>query len=186
LEFAKDKNVVAIGEVGLDYHHFEDDDNVEAIKKLQKEVLGEFVKIAHQVDKPLAIHCWDGYDDLLDLLLSHALQHKQEIGQCGEIHSFIGSWKTAQKFIDLGFKIGLNGIITYSESYDKLIRNIDLGDILIETDCPYLTPAPLDRESRNEPANVKYIAQKIAQVRCIDVEHVIETTTKNTKKLFGI
>jgi TatD DNase family protein len=186
LEFAKDENVVAIGEVGLDYHHFEDDDNVEAIKKLQKEVLGEFVKIAHQVDKPLVIHCWDGYDDLLDLLLSHALQHKQEIGQCGVIHSFIGSWKTAQKFIDLGFKIGLNGIITYSESYDKLIRNIDLGDILIETDCPYLTPAPLDRESRNEPANVKYIAQKIAQVRCIDVEHVVETTTKNTKKLFGI
>jgi TatD DNase family protein len=92
----------------------------------------------------------------------------------------------ALKFIDEGFSIGLNGIITYSESYDRLIKEIGLENIIIETDAPYLTPAPLERYSRNEPLNVKLIAQKIADVLKINIAEVEKTTTQTTKKLFKI
>ncbi len=192
LALAQDEDVVAIGEVGLDYHHFNEMHDIERIKKLQKQVFTEFVRIAGEVKKPLIIHCWDGYDDVLEILRQNPLcptdisPLERGRGCLGVIHSFIGSWKTAQKFYDLGFKIGLNGIITYSESYNKLIRNSSINDILIETDCPYLTPAPLERTSRNEPLNVKYVAKKIAEVKKITVEEVIEITSKNTKELFDI
>ncbi len=180
LELAKNEKVVVIGEVGLDYHHFEGVSEISEIKERQKKVFKEFIKLANEVGKPIAIHCWDAYDDLFEIL------RKNPVKMGGVVHSFIGSWKTARKFIELGYKIGLNGIITYSESYDKLIRNIDMGDLLIETDCPYLNPKPLPREDRNEPLNVKYVAQKIADVRGIEVEEVERATTENTKKLFSI
>jgi TatD DNase family protein len=92
----------------------------------------------------------------------------------------------AQKFIEEGFLIGLNGIVTYSESYDRLIREIGLENIIIETDAPYLTPRPLERHSRNEPLNVKLVAQKIAEVLNVEVAEVEKITTQNAKKLFGI
>lgn len=180
LELAKNEKVVAIGEVGLDYHHFDGIENISEIKEKQKKVFEEFIKLSNEVSKPIAIHCWDAYDDLLEIL------KKNPVEKVGVVHSFIGSWKTAQKFVELGYKIGLNGIITYSESYDKLIRNIDLKDILIETDCPYLNPKPLPRGERNEPVNVKYVAKKIAKVREIEIEEVKKITTENTKKLFSI
>lgn len=189
LELAKDENVVAIGEVGLDYHHFGEGDDIEQIKDLQKQVLINFIKIAHEVNKPLVIHCWDGYDDLFEILEKNTLTINPSPtgrGRKGVIHSFIGSWKNAQKFIELGYKIGLNGIVTYGESYDKLIRNINLTDVLIETDCPYLPPRPLPRENRCEPKDVKLVAEKITQVKGIDIEETVEQTTKNTKELFGI
>jgi TatD DNase family protein len=177
---AENEKVVAIGEVGLDYHHFAGVENISGIKEKQKKVLKEFISIANKVKKPVVIHCWDAYDDLLEILKDN------KILKTGVIHSFIGSWKTAQKFIDLGFKIGLNGIVTYSESYDKLIREINLKDVLIETDCPYLSPKPLDRDSRNEPINVKYVAEKIAEVKSIEISAVEKITTDNAKKLFNI
>jgi len=193
LELAKNDSVVAIGEVGLDYHHFGEGDDTEKFKSEQKRVLIEFIKICNEVNKPIVIHCWDGYDELLEVLAQNPLcpsdispfKKGGEIG-CGVIHSFIGSWKTAQKFIDLGFKIGLNGIATYGESYDKLIRNIDLKDVLIETDAPYLPPRPLPRENRCESKDVKLVAQKIAQAKKINVKEVLQVTTQNAKKLFKI
>ena len=179
-KLALSNKVVAIGEVGLDYHHFKGVENISEIKEKQKKVFKEFVKLANELDKPVAIHCWDAYDDLLEIL------KKCPVNKCGVIHSFIGTWKMAQEFIDLGYKIGLNGIVTYSESYDKLIRNIDLKNIIVETDCPYLAPKPLDRDSRNEPMNVKYVAEKIAHIKNIEVSEAEKTTTENAKKLFGI
>ncbi len=189
LELAKDENVVAIGEVGLDYHHFGDGDDVEKIKKEQRRVFIEFIKICNEVNKPIVIHCWDGYEDLLEILGQNVLTlnpSPKGRGRSGVIHSYIGSWKNAQKFIDLGFKIGLNGIATYGESYDKLIRNIDLEDLLLETDAPYLPPRPLPRETRCEPKDVVLVAKKVAQVKEIDVEVVVEQITRNTKELFKI
>lgn len=180
LELAKDDKVVAIGEVGLDYHHFEPDDDVEALKKLQKETLVEFIKLSNEVGKPVMLHCWDGYDDLLEILQSHPVDKK------GIVHSFIGSYKTANKFIELGYVIGLNGIITYGDSYDKLIREIDLQHIVIETDCPYLTPRPLEKGTRNEPLFVRYVAERIASVKNISIEEVAQITSQNAKRvLFG-
>jgi TatD DNase family protein len=180
LTLATHERVVAIGEVGLDYHHFGEDDDIDAIKERQKAVFKEFINICNETKKPIVVHCWDGYPDLLETL------EKKPVKKSGVIHSYIGSWKNAAKFIDLGYKIGLNGIVTYGESYDKLIRNIDLNDVLIETDCPYLPPRPLPRDQRCEPRDVRLIADKIAEVKGLDVNEVIMQTTMNAKKLFNV
>lgn len=178
-ELAKEKKVVAIGEVGLDYHHFEPEDDEEKLISKQKEVFLEFINLANQVKKPLIIHCWDAYNDLYEILKENPVSKK------GVIHSFVGGYKTAKKFVELGYKIGLNGIVTYGISYDRLIKEIKLEDILIETDCPYLTPPPFKGE-RNEPLNVKYVAEKIAKIKEISLEEVEKITTKNAKTLFEI
>lgn len=180
LELAQDEKVVAIGEIGLDYHHFEEGDDVEFLKKLQKETLLEFIKLANDVQKPVMLHCWDGYDDLLEILTQHPVAKK------GIIHSFIGSYKTANKFIELGYVIGMNGIVTYGDSYDRLIKEIELRNIVIETDCPYLTPRPLERGSRNEPLFVKEVAQKIADVKDVSLEEVTNITTENAKIILNL
>lgn len=180
LELAKDEKVVAIGEIGLDYHHFVEGDDAESLKGKQKEVFIKFIELANSVDKPVMLHCWDAYDDLLEVLQKHPVKKK------GILHSFIGSYKTANKFIELGYKIGLNGIITYGDSYGRLLKEIDLKDIVIETDCPYLTPRPLEREKRNEPVFVKIVAEKIAAAKGISVEKVAEITTQNAKTILGI
>ena len=180
LELARDEKVVAIGEVGLDYHHFESEDDINALKKLQKETLIEFIKLSNVVQKPVMLHCWDGYDDLLEILTNYPVDKK------GIVHSFIGSYKTAQKFIELGYSIGLNGIVTYGDSYDKLIREIYLEHIVIETDCPYLTPRPLEKGTRNEPLFVKQVAQKIADVLEVSIEEVAEKTTESARRMLGL
>lgn len=180
LELAKDEKVVAIGEVGLDYHHFESEDDIEYLKNLQKETLIKFIDLANEVNKPVMLHCWDGYDDLLETLEKHPVNKK------GILHSFIGSYKNANKFIELGYAIGLNGIITYGESYDRLIKEVNLQNIVIETDCPYLTPRPLEKGTRNEPLFVKHVAQKIADVKNLPLEQVAQQTTQNAKRLLNI
>ena len=203
LDLAKDNKVVAIGEVGLDYHHFEDPTNYESLQiyelekegiiKKQKEILVEFIKIANEVNKPVAIHCWgvkskkefdhartDAYKDLLDILQNNPVNKK------GVIHSFVGSYKTAREFREMGFKLSFNGIITYSESYDKVIRDTPIEDILIETDCPYLTPSPLERYSRNEPMNVKYVLEKIAKLKDLELSEAEKMIAENTKEVLGI
>lgn len=175
---AQDEKVVAIGEVGLDYHHFDESDPVEMIKEKQRDVLKKFIHICNTVDKPIVVHCWDGYDELITILGENIVKKR------GVIHSYIGSWKNAQKFIDLGYKIGVNGIVTYGGSYDKLLRNIELKDLLIETDCPYLPPRPLPRDQRCEPRDVYYVAQKIADVKDISIDVVLQKTTENAMTIF--
>jgi TatD DNase family protein len=179
LELAKDEKVLAIGEVGLDYHHFEEGDDVEVLKKQQQEVLIKFIELANEVGKPVMIHCWDGYIDLLEILKKYPVDKK------GIIHSFVGSWKTAKLFTEMGYKIGINGIATYGDSYDKLIRETSLENIVLETDCPYLTPVPHKGE-RNEPLFVKLVAEKIAKIKNISIEEVAEVTTKNAREVLGI
>lgn len=186
LELAKDEKVVAIGEIGLDYKHFEEDDDIPFLIAKQKKTLLEFIRLANEVQKPVMLHCWGNleevkaYDDLLEILKGSPVE------KTGIVHSFLGSYKTAKQFIALGYKLGLNGIITYGESYDRLIREIDLKDIVIETDCPYLTPRPLERGSRNEPLFVKAVAQKIADVKGVSLEEVARATSLNAKSVLGI
>ncbi len=194
LELAKKDEVVAIGEVGLDYHHFKKaQQEVGKIIELQKDVFREFIKLANDVGKPVVIHGWNAdkkdkelvggavaYEDILGIIKNNRVEKK------GVVHSFIGNYKMAQKFIEEGFLIGLNGIITYSESYDRLIREVGLENIVIETDAPYLTPAPLERYSRNEPLNVKLVAQKIADVLGVEASEVERVTTENARRLFAI
>jgi len=166
---------------------------VEEIIKLQKNVFRQFIELANEANKPLIIHGWNAdkkdkelvggaiaYEDILESIKNNPVKKK------GVVHSFIGNYKMALRFIEEGFIIGLNGIITYSESYDRLIKEIGLENIIIETDAPYLTPNPLERYSRNEPLNVKLVAQKIADVLGIDIAEVEKVTTEKAKQLFGI
>ncbi|OGI17842.1 MAG: hypothetical protein A3J63_01230 [Candidatus Moranbacteria bacterium RIFCSPHIGHO2_02_FULL_40_12b] len=176
LELAKKPKVVAIGEMGLDYYHSKQDSD----KGKQKEIFLEGIKLANKIEKPMVIHCREAYNDLLEILKNNPVK------KFGVAHSFCGSLKTAQQFIELGYKIGLNGIITYSPSYDKLIKNIALEDILLETDCPYLNPKPLPRDGRNEPENVKYVAGKISHLKNTSIEEVKMATTRNAKEVFGV
>ncbi|MDH4330516.1 MAG: TatD family hydrolase [Candidatus Moranbacteria bacterium] len=180
LKLAEHEKVVAIGEVGLDYHHFEEGDDTEKMKKIQKQVFEKFVDLANEIEKPLIIHGWDSYPDILEIL------EKKPVKKKGVVHSFIGSYKTARLFRELGFKLGFNGITTYSESYDKVLRDTPIEDILIETDCPYLTPRPLMRDDRNEPMNVSYVAEKIADVKEMNIKDVEKITAKNAEELFEI
>lgn len=177
---AQHEKVVAIGEVGLDYHHFGPQHDVGAIKQKQCDVLKIFIELCNDVHKPIIVHCWDGYDELLDILMQCPVEKK------GIIHSYVGNWKNALKFTELGYMIGLNGIATYGISYDTLITKVDLAHLVIETDCPYLPPRPLPREGRCEPRDVYYVACKIADVRGISVDEVLRSTTENARNIFGI
>ncbi len=180
LDLARDEKTIAIGEVGLDYHHFEEGDDIDFLKNLQKETLLKFIQLANEVQKPMMFHCWDAYADLLEILTNFPVTKK------GIVHSFIGSYKTANKFIALGYNLGLNGIITYGDGYDRLIKEVDLKNIVLETDCPYLTPRPLEKGTRNEPLFVNHVAQKIADVKGISIEEVAKITSQNAKEILGL
>jgi TatD DNase family protein len=171
------KKVVAIGEVGLDYYRI-----VNPAEK-QKEVFKQFIELAIKKELPLIIHCRDAHDDLVSILKSYLMSHK--LSANGVIHSFTGSADQAKKFLDLGFYIGLNGIITFSDDCAEMVSQIPLEKILLETDAPYLAPPPF-RGKRNEPLYVKYVAEKIAEIKNEPIEKVDEITTQNAKKLFKI
>lgn len=181
-ELAQDDKVVAIGEVGLDYKEASD-------KDLQKRIFMLQVELAQQIGKPLIIHCRDAYDDLLDILnefQGHCAGCPMGCGGGqikGVVHCFCGNSKEARKFLDLGLYLGFNGMITFSDKYDQIIKEVPLERILTETDCPFLTPQP-HRGKRNEPAYVQLVAEKIAQTKGLDFEEVAEVTTQNAKSLF--
>jgi len=168
--------VVVIGETGLDYHHVK---NIESRTK-QKELFLEHVKLAAELKLPLTIHCREAYDELIELL-RQASAYKPH----GVIHCFSGNSQQAGKYLELGFYLGFTGIITYSSDYDQIIKDMPLEKILIETDCPYLAPVPR-RGQRNEPAYIKFIARKIADIREISLEKVAEQTFQNSLQLFNI
>jgi TatD DNase family protein len=176
-ELCKDEKVVAIGEIGLDYYH-----NAEN-KNLQREALLEQLNLAESVNKPVILHCREAHNDLLEILKNWTKFGNKEIR--GVVHSFSGRLPQAQEYLDMGFYLGFNGIITFARDYDRVVKEIPVDRLVVETDCPYLTPIPF-RGKRNEPSYVKYVAEKVAEIRGISVEEVAETTTRNAKKLFGI
>ncbi|MDD2730792.1 MAG: TatD family hydrolase [Candidatus Portnoybacteria bacterium] len=170
---AQNGKVVAIGEIGLDYYR-----NA-AAKYLQKEIFVKQLELALELNKPIIFHCREAHRDLLEILKKYAGKIS------GVVHSFSGRWSQAQEYLEMGFYLGFNGIITFARDYDRVVRETPLERLVLETDCPYLTPEPF-RGKRNEPAYVKYVAQKVAELRGISFEEVAERTTKNAKELFGI
>lgn len=174
-ELASNPKVVAIGETGLDYYHIDD----EKIRDLQKQVFKQHLELANELNKPLIFHCRKAYDDLLYEI--RATKYELQ----GVLHCFMAKKSQAQEFFKMGFYLGFNGLITYCRDYDAVIKNASLEKILIETDCPYLTPIPY-RGKRNEPLYVKYVAEKIAEIKEISFEKVVEQTTKNAKELFNL
>jgi TatD DNase family protein len=185
-ELAKSKKVVAIGEIGLDYYYKpKTKTRLQQFKDLQKKVFVEQLDLAEELDLPVIIHCRMAFEDLYNILKMRKLR--------GTIHCFTGNLEQAQQFIDLGFYIGINGIIDKLD-LTEVIKNISLEKILVETDCPYLTPLPaeaLAKEGkadyvRNEPIFVKHVIQKIAELKEISFDEVAEKTAENAKKLFNI
>ncbi len=180
LALAKNSDkVVAIGETGLDYYRTTDPQ----LRVKQKELFLNHLKLAQELDKPLIIHCREAYDELIEILNSKSsiLNSKSP----GVIHCFSGDSQQAKQYLDLGLYLGFTGIITYSSDYDAIIRDMPLQKILVETDCPYLAPVP-HRGQRNEPLYVKYVAQKIAEIRGLLIEKIAEQTYQNAIGLFGL
>jgi TatD DNase family protein len=169
--------VVAIGEIGLDYFHNEEK------KLLQRETLLEQLNLADQLQKPVMFHCREAHNDLLEILKNWNYLGNKPLR--GVIHSFSGRWSQAQLYLEMGFYLGFNGIITFARDYDRVIKQMPLDRLVLETDCPYLTPEPF-RGKRNEPAYVRYVGEKVAELREISFEEVAEATSANAKKLFNI
>lgn len=171
---ATDKNIVAIGEIGLDYHY-----NY-ALYDTQKEVFNNYLTIAKDIDKPVIIHSREAFIDTFDILKRYAPLK-------GVVHCFSYSLAEAEAFLSLGLHVSFCGQITFKKCDElrEVAKEIPLNKLLLETDCPFLTPAP-HRGKRNEPAFVKHIAEKHAEIRGIPFEEIDKITTENARELFGI
>lgn len=199
-DLAEKDGVVAIGEVGLDYFrlnsNFDDPDEggtgerqtlePDEIKDKQAHLFGELITIARDARKPLIVHMrdepgkFDAYDDVLAIL-------KNTGSGVGVAHCFGGDWAHAERFLELGFLIGVTGIVTFpkSEMLAEVVRNTPLERLLIETDSPYLTPVP-HRGKRNEPLFTEFVGRKVAEIKGLSAEEVFEKTTENAVRLFGL
>lgn len=167
--------VIAIGEIGLDYYR----DYV--TKSKQKASFRKQIRIAHELNLPLIIHNRDAHEDILSLLQE---EKAEKIG--GVFHSFSGEIKFLESVLAENYYISFTGPITFKNAnYNKLIDCVPLEQLLLETDSPFLSPVPF-RGKRNEPANLNYIAEKIAQIKGISMEELAQITTGNTENLFHL
>lgn len=172
-KLAQNKKVIAIGEVGLDYYRIPEIEKQE----IQKKRFELQIEMARELNLPVIMHCRQAYDDAFEILKNKSVE--------GVAHSFTDTWGNAKKVFDLGFYIGFNGIITFTEQYDEIVRKSPMDRILIETDAPYLAPVPY-RGKRNESLYVVEVAKKIAKLKNVSVEEVSEQTTNNAIKLFKL
>ncbi len=170
-EHLNDKKIVAVGEIGLDYHY----DNTDKDKQLW--AFKKQLDTAYKFSKPVIIHSRDAIGDLYDIVKGYNLT--------GSIHCFSGSLEIANNFIKLGYLIGVGGVVTYKNARKLIdvIKNIDLKYILLETDSPYLSPEPL-RGNKNSSCNIPIIAKKIADLKGVELEIVKKVTGENACSLF--
>ncbi len=174
IEFIEENidNVVAIGEIGLDYYWTKDN------KEKQKEVFENQLKLAEKYNKPVIVHTRDSIADTYDILKKYNVK--------GVIHAFSGSLEMANKFIELGFKLGIGGVITFKNcKLRDVVKDIDIKNIVLETDSPYLSPEPV-RGKVNTPLNLKYIAFYVANLKGITYDEVCSITTYNASNLFDL
>lgn len=166
------KKVIAIGEIGLDYHYTKENKE-EQIKLFERQL-----SLAEKYHKPVIIHSREATEDTINTLKKYKVT--------GVIHSFSGSLETANIYIKMGFKLGINGVITFKNSKLKdVIKEIDLTNIVLETDSPYLSPHPY-RGTRNEPANISEIATFICSLKNITLRELSIITNKNINQIFDI
>lgn len=175
LKLAKNKKAVALGETGLDYYY----DKSSA--DLQKEIFRKFLKMSYAVSKPVILHSRDAGEDVLSVLMEERPKPR------GVMHCFPGDWPYAKVILDMGLYLSFTGLITFSKNYEtfEVIKNAPLDRLLIETDCPFMSPEP-HRGKRNEPAYVIEVAKKIAEIKKLPLKKVEEQTTENARALFGI
>lgn len=175
-KIATHAKVVAIGEVGLDYHY------EHSPRDIQKKVFSDFIAMAKDCNLPLIIHTREAEADTIDILTS---QRAGDAG--GVIHCFSGSLDMAKRCTDMGFYISIPGIVTFNKATNvhDVVRNIPIDRMLIETDSPFLAPVPF-RGKRNEPSYVVKVAEKVAELKGLSLEDVARITTLNAEKLFNL
>lgn len=188
-QLGKFPGVVAIGEVGLDYHKPNASiEELKKIKQVQKEVLTKQLVLAVKLNLPLIFHCRQAHDDLIKLLEDFRKEYRAYLPTdrpWGVIHCFSATESVAWQYFNLGLIISFTGLITFSQQWDSLIRKMPEDKLLIETDAPFMTPEPY-RGRRNEPVLVKYVANRIAQIKNWDIERLANLTTANAKRFFKI
>lgn len=172
IKLAKNKKVVAIGEIGLDFHY----DN--SPRDIQKEYFIKQLDVAKQLDLPVVIHSREADQACYDVLRESGVNK-------GVIHCFSGSKELALMYVKLGFYLGIGGVVTYKNAVKtvEVVQAVRLENILIETDCPYLSPVP-NRGERNDSKNLFFVVKKIAEIKQTSEENVLNVTKENGNKLF--
>lgn len=166
--------IVAVGEIGLDYYWRKDN------KEKQRDLFQKQLDLAVKHQMPVVIHCRDAIQELYDILS----QYKGKVK--GVIHCFSGSYEMARAFIELGFVLGIGGVLTFKNSkLYQVVEKIPLSSIVLETDSPYLTPEP-HRGEMNESKYIPLVAEKIAQIKGISLSEVEKITTDNAKRVFDL
>lgn len=165
------KKIVAVGEIGLDYHYDDTD------KEKQLMVFKRQLDIAEKYNKPIVVHSRDAIGDTYDLLKKYKLK--------GTIHCFSGSVEMARLFTELGYKLGIGGIITYknAKTIKEVLKDTDLSYILLETDSPYLAPTPYRGET-NKPSYIPVIADEVASLKNTTIVEIARVTTMNAEAIF--
>lgn len=170
------EKIVGVGEIGLDYHYGRENE------ERQKELFIKQIKLANKYKKTIVVHSRDAKEETYNILM----QHKDIETKCN-MHCYSYDLKLAKKLTSQGIMLGINGILTFKNEkvLKEIVRDIDIKYLLLETDSPYLTPEP-NRGKRNEPKNIKYVAKKIADIKNIPYEEVLNETTNNAKYQFDI
>lgn len=189
-KIARNAHVVAVGECGLDYSRLGDVADIALEKVRQKKLFEEQVDFAIERNLPLMIHCRDSEKALADAhrdILNILIARKKDAGESlrGNIHFYSQTLEIAQEYFALGFTISFTGVITFTHEYDDVVRRAPLENIMAETDCPYVAPAPY-RGKRNEPVYVEEVVKKIAELRGEDFETVREALVQNAFRTFNI
>jgi len=185
-EMLKDDKVVGVGETGLDFFRLPKDKERKIMEK-QKEVFAKHLKLAEKYNYPVTLHCrdereeGDAYREILEVL--NDFKNIKAV-----IHCFSEDWTIAEKYLESGLLISFTGICTFdkkAEEVQDVVKRIPLEKMMLETDCPYISPEPV-RGKRNEPKNVEHIAKKVAEIKGISYDEVAKTTTKTAKEFFNI
>ena len=172
-QIKSNKKIVGIGEIGLDYHYGKED----IIE--QKELFEKQLKLAEKYNLPVVIHTRDATFDTIEILKKYPRVR-------GDIHCFSGSVETARIYISLGYMLGIGGVVTFKNSnLYKVVENVGLDHIILETDSPYLTPVP-HRGEKNSSKYIPLIAKRIAEILDVSIEEVSKKTLANTYKLFDL
>jgi len=170
-----DHNYVAIGEIGIDLYWDK------TFLKQQQDAFEFQIRLAISNDLPIVIHCREGFDEIFEILDGEKCSKLR-----GVFHCFTGTLKQANRAINLGFKLGIGGVVTFKNGgIDKFINQIDIKNIVLETDSPYLSPVPF-RGKRNESSYIKYVLSKLSELYGISEEQLAKLTTENSKKIFKI
>ncbi len=171
----KTNNYVAIGEIGIDLYWDK------TFLKQQQEAFEFQIRLAVKHDLPIVIHCRDAFDQIFQILDNENCDDLR-----GVFHCFTGTLEQAQRAIDLGFVLGIGGVVTFKNGrIDKFLHKIDLKNIVLETDSPYLAPVPF-RGKRNESSYIIYVLEKLSEIYGISKEKIAEITSKNAEKVFRL